>query len=82
MHHKIHALLTNHQRELEKAMQKRKHNGHKRTGGLLRLRRVAAIVVFAYLIKAGTIAREVPAVRRKKMRRVGEQLSNPHVREA
>jgi len=27
MHHKIHALLTNHQRELEKAMQKRKHNG-------------------------------------------------------
>ena len=26
-HHKIHALLTDHQRELEKAMQQREHNG-------------------------------------------------------
>jgi hypothetical protein len=26
-HHKIHVLLTDHQRELEKAMQKREHNG-------------------------------------------------------
>jgi Spy/CpxP family protein refolding chaperone len=26
-HHKIHALLTDHQKELEKAMQQREHNG-------------------------------------------------------
>jgi hypothetical protein len=26
-HHEIHALLTDHQKELEKAMQQREHNG-------------------------------------------------------
>jgi DNA-binding transcriptional MerR regulator len=26
-HHKVHALLTDHQKELEKAMQQREHNG-------------------------------------------------------
>jgi protein CpxP len=36
-HHKIRALLTDHQKELEKAMQQREHNV-RRTGGLLRLR--------------------------------------------
>jgi periplasmic protein CpxP/Spy len=38
-HRKIHALLTDHQKELEKAMQQREHNGGaEKTGGLLRLR--------------------------------------------
>jgi 6-phosphogluconate dehydrogenase (decarboxylating) len=34
-HRKIHSLLTDHQKELEKAMQQREHDG-KKTGDLLR----------------------------------------------
>jgi len=49
-HRKIHALLTDHQKELEKAMQQREHNGEENRRSCSACGSVARAVFFGLLI--------------------------------
>jgi uncharacterized phage-like protein YoqJ len=49
-HHKIHALLTDHQKELEKAMQQREHNGEENRAMYSACDSVSGTPFFGHLI--------------------------------